>query len=84
MGCRAGWCRVLWAPGQWQAHETGGLHLGLHQRLLLLLPRVLLLLLLPQLLLLHLRPEQLQARTRSGQKRAVTGRVELTQRTSSW
>jgi len=40
------------------------LHLGLHQRRLLLLPRVLLLLLLPQLLLLHLRPEQLQARTK--------------------
>ena len=59
MGCRAGWCRVLWAPGQWQAHETGGLHLGLHQRLLLLLPRVLLLLLLP---LQQLLPEQLQAR----------------------
>ena len=60
------------------------MHLGLHQRRLLLLPRVLLLLLLPQLLLLHLRPEQLQARTKSGQKRAVIGRVELTQRTSSW
>ena len=45
---------------------------------------LLLLLLLPQLLLLHLRPEQLQARTKSGQKRAVIGRVELTQRTSSW
>ena len=63
--------------------RSGLLHLGLHQRRLLLLPRVLLLLL-PQLLLLHLRPEQLQARTKSGQKRAVTGRVELTQRTSSW
>jgi hypothetical protein len=57
------------------------LHLGLHQRLLLLLPRVLLLLLLP---LQQLLPEQLQARTKSGQKRAVIGRVELTQRTSSW
>ena len=64
--------------------RSGLLHLGLHQRRLLLLPRVLLLLLLPQLLLLHLRPEQLQARTTSGQKRAVIGRVELTQRTSSW
>ena len=57
------------------------MHLGLHQRLLLLLPRVLLLLLLP---LQQLLPEQLQARTKSGQKRAVIGRVELTQRTSSW
>lgn len=61
--------------------RSGLLHLGLHQRLLLLLPRVLLLLLLP---LQQLLPEQLQARTKSGQKRAVIGRVELTQRTSSW
>jgi|NorSeaMetagenome_1021524.scaffolds.fasta_scaffold163981_1 hypothetical protein len=67
MGCRAGWCRVLWAPGQWQAHETGGLHLGLHQRLLLLLllrsSRVLLLLLLLLLPLHHLLPHQLEAHT---------------------
>ena len=39
--------------------RSGLLHLGLHQRLLLLLPRVLLLLLLP---LQQLLPEQLQAR----------------------
>ena len=64
--------------------RSGLLHLGLHQRRLLLLPRVLRLLLLPEHRLLLLRPEQLQARTKSGQKRAVIGRVELTQRTSSW